>query len=119
MAIRKAETDIEKLQKEGIKELPSIKQLYDDLGKGWGEVYAKFYRRYSRAVHLNRNVTQKLAWIQNEKPKAILYKDDIEPDSDELLNIASISCDINKAIRGFYDWQADAMQNEYKQLESK
>ena len=120
-AIGKAETDIEKLQKEGVKELPNTKQLYDDLGKEWVEVYARFYMRYSRAVHLNRNVTQKLACIQieNEKPKAILYKDDIEPDGDELLNIASISCDINKAIRGFYGWHFDAIQNECEEIKSK
>ena len=120
-AIRKAEEDIEKLQRGGIKELPNIKQLYDYLGEEWGEVYARFYMKYSRAIHLNRNVTQKLAWIQNEneKPKAILYKDDIEPDGDELITIASISADINKAIRDFYGWQSDAMKNEYKQLESR
>lgn len=119
-AIRKAEEDIEKLQTGGIKELPNIKQLYDYLGKEWGEVYARYYMKYSRAIHLNRNVTQKFAWIQNEneKPKAILYKDDIEPDGDELITIACISADINKAISDFYGWQSDAMQNEYKQLTS-
>ena len=37
----------------------------------------------------------------------------------ELLIVASISCDINKAIRGFYDWHSDAMQNEYEQLKSR
>jgi hypothetical protein len=119
-ALKQVEMDIEEYQKEGIEKLPCVEQLYNDLGKGWGEVYTKFYRRYSRAVHLNRNVTQKLAWIhyESETPKAILYKDDIEPDGDELLNIASISCDINMAIRGFYDWQCDTIRNEYKHLES-
>ena len=118
--IRKVEENIEKLQRGGIKELPNIKQLYDSLGEKWGEVYARF-SKYSRAVHLNRNVTQKLAWIQNEneKPTPILYKDDIEPDGDELITIACISSDINKAIRGFYGWQSDAMQNEYEQLTSR
>jgi 3-deoxy-D-manno-octulosonic-acid transferase len=125
--IGQIEKDIEKLRKEGIKELPNCKQLYSDLGKEpeevkeLGEAYAIFYRRYSRAVHLNRNVTQELAWIQyeNEKPKAIFYKDDIKPDGNELITIASISSDINKAIRDFYGWQSDAMQNEYEQLKSK
>ena len=119
--IEKAKAGIERYKEYDIKELPNIKQLYDDLGEEWGEVYARFYMIYSRAVHLNRNVTQKLAWIQNEneKPKAILYKDDVEPDGDELLNIASISCDINKAIRGFYGWNSDAMQGEYRELESR
>jgi hypothetical protein len=124
-AIEKAKADIEKYKKDDIEELPNYQQLFRDLGdkpekvKEWVETYAQFYRKYSRAIHLNRNVTQNLAWIQyeNEKPKAVLYKDDIESDGDELLNIASISCDINKAIRDFYGWQSYPMQNEYKQLE--
>ena len=119
--IEKAEADIEKLRKDGIKELPNTKQLYDDLGKEWKSVYANFYMRYCRAVHLNRNITQKLAWIQKEeeKAKAILYQDDIEPDGDELITIVRISVDINKAIRDFYGWQLEAIQNEYKQVESR
>jgi len=36
-----------------------------------------------------------------------------------LLIVASISCDINKAIRSFYDWHSDAMQNEYRQLQTR
>ena len=74
-----------------------------------------------RAVHLNRNVTQKLAWIklENEEPKKVLFKDDIQDDGDELLIVASTSCDINKAIRGFYDWHSEAMQNEYEKLKSE
>jgi hypothetical protein len=120
-ALGKVNKDIEKLQKGDIKELPNNRQLYESLGKEWREVYARFYMKYSRAVHLNRNVTQKLSWVlkESEKPKAILYKDDIEPDGDELLNVASISCDINKAIRSFYGWQSDAMQDEYEQLKWK
>ena len=121
-AIGKIYSDIEKLKTDGIKELPKVKQLYDDvLGDESAEMYAKCYRTYSRAVHLNRNVTQKLAWIQfeNEEPKVVFYKDDIEPEGDELLIVASISCDINKVIRSFYDWHSDAMQNEYEQLKSK
>lgn len=120
--INKAKSDIERLEKDNIKTMPPYKQLYDDvLGKESGEMYAKSYRTYSRAVHLNRNVTQKLAWIQyeNEKPKAILYENDIAPDGNELLIIASISCDINKSIRGFYDWHFDAIQNEYEQIKSE
>ncbi len=125
--ISKINSDIEKFEKSGIKELPNNKQLFCALGgenleevKKWQEVYAKFYRSYSRAVHLNRKVTQKLAWTQNDnqKPTQILYKDDIEPNGDELVTIACISCDINKAIRGFYGWKSDAMQNEYEQLKS-
>ncbi len=122
-AIGKINSGIEKLQKKGIKELPNVKQLYDDVfGSESAEMYAKSYRTYSQAVHLNRNVTQKLAWIQdgeNGEHKAVLYKDDIEPDSYELLIIATISCDINKAIRSFYDWHSDVVQNEYKQLKSR
>ena len=120
-AIMKAETDIEKLQKNDIKELPNIKQLCHDLGRELEEVYVRLYMRYSRAVHLNRNITQKLVSIQNEneKPNTILYKDDIKPNGDELITIASISYDINKVIRDFYGRQSDIMQNEYKQLESK
>jgi len=121
-AIGKINSDIEKLQKQGIKKLPDVRQLYDDvLGEDSAEMYAKSYRTYSRAVHLNRNITQKLAWIEeeNEESKKELYKDDIEDDGDELLIVASISCDINKAIRGFYDWHSDAMQNEYDEVKSK
>lgn len=119
--IEKVTKDIKKLQKDGVKGLPNIEQLYEDLGSEWKEVYTRLYMKYCRAVHLNRNVTQQLSWIQyeNEKPKEVLYKDDIEADGDELLNVASISCDINKAIRGFYDWHSDAMQNEYEELKSK
>jgi hypothetical protein len=120
-AIRKAEEDIEKLQTGGIKELPNFKQLYDDLEGEWVEAYPRFYMKYSRAVHLNRNVTQKLAWLEYENgdPKAVLHKDDIEPDGDELVTIACISCDLNEAIRHFYSWHSEAMQSEYEQLRSK
>lgn len=120
-ALGKVNKDIGKLQEGHIKGLPNNRQLYENLGKEWVEVYARFYMKYSRAIHLNRNVTQKLVWIQNEneKPKAIFYKNDIEPDGNELLIVASISCDINKVLRSFYGWQSDAMQNEYEQLESR
>jgi len=121
-AIGKVNSDIEELKEAGIKELPNVKQLYDDvLGDESAEMYAKSYRIYSRAVHLNRNVTERLARVQyeNEEPKAVLYKEDIEPDGDELLIVASVSCDINNAIRSFYDWHSDAMQNEYDQLKSR
>jgi len=126
-AIGKVKGDIEKLQKKGIKELPNCKQLFRSLGGGdpkkekeCDELYARLYRRYSRAVHLNRNVSQQLVWKQDEseKPK-LLYKYDIEPDGNELFIMASISCDINKAVRGFYGWQSDAIQNECEQLKSK
>ena len=119
--IQKAKEDIEKLQKNGVKELPNTKQLYEDLGSEWKELYARFYMKYCRAVHLNRNVTQQLSWIryENEEPKEVLYKDDVEAGGDELLNIACLSCCINKAIRDFYDWHSDAMQNEYEQLKSR
>jgi hypothetical protein len=119
--IEKAAKDIEKLQNDGVKELPNIKQMYEDLGSEWKGVYARFYMKYCRAVHLNRNITNDLSSLQYEdgEPKVVLYKDDIEPDGDELINLASISCDINKAIRSFYDWHSDAMQNEYEQLKSK
>ena len=117
--IKKVKKDIDKLKKEGVKELPNIKQLYDDLlGEESSEMYAKTYRTYSRAVHLNRNVTRKLA-CENKEQEVVLYKDDIEADGDELLIIASISCDINKAIRGFYDWHSEAMQNEYDEVKSR
>ena len=77
--------------------------------------------KYCRAIHLNRNVTEKLSWLkyENGEPKAVLYKDDIEADGQELLIVATISCDINKAIRDFYDWHSDAMQNEYDRLKSR
>ena len=125
-AIKKAKAGIDQYKEDGVEELPSYQQLFHCLGdkpeevKRWEEIYARFYRKYSRAVHLDRNVTQDLAWMQyeNEEPKAILYKDDIEPDGDELLNVASVSCDINKAIRVFYGWHFEAMQNEYRQLEA-
>jgi len=118
--IEKVNGDIGKYEKEGVKELPNIRQLYEGLGSEWKEVYARIYLKYCRAVHLNRNVTNDLSSLkyENGKPIAILYKDDIEPDGDELMNLASISCDINKAIRNFYDWHSDAMQNEYDQLKS-
>jgi hypothetical protein len=54
--------------------------------------------------------------MENQK---LFYKDDIKADGDELLIIASISSDINKAIRSFYDWHSEAMQNEYEELKSK
>jgi hypothetical protein len=119
--IEKINSDIEKLRKEGIKERPNIQQMYEDLGSEWKEVYARIYLKYCRAVHLNRNVTNDLSSLQyeNGEPIAVLYKDDIEPDGDELMNLASISCDINKAIRNFYDWHSDAIQNEYEQLKSR
>ncbi len=126
-AIGKVKGDIEKLQEKGIKELPNCKQLFRSLGGGdpekekeCDELYARLYRGYSRAVHLNRNVSQQFVWKQgdSEKPK-LLYKDDIEPDGNELWIMATISCDINKAIRSFYSWQSDAIQNEYEEIKSE
>ena len=118
--VEKVNGDIEKFQKEGVKELPNIRQLYEDLGSEWKELYARLYMKYCQAVHLNRNVTTALSYLDygDGEPKAVLYKDDIEPDGNELLAVASISCDINKAIRGFYDWHSDAMQNECEQVKS-
>jgi len=120
-ALGKVNKDIEKLEKEHIKELPNNRQLYESLGKEWVEVYARFYMKYSRAVHLNRNVTRKLVRVQYEsgEPKAVVYNNDIEPEGDELITIASISSDINRAIRDFYGWQSDAMQKEYEQLRDR
>lgn len=120
-AIMQAKKEIEKLEKKGIKPLPEYGQLYNDvLEEESKEMYAKYYRTYSRAIHLNRDITQKLAWIQYEKkePKAVLCKDDIESNGDELLIVASISCDINKMIREFYGWHSDTIQNEYEQIEA-
>lgn len=127
-AIEKIKKDIKKLKNEGIEELSSYEQLFRDLGGGepdevkeWGKAYTIFYRKYSRAVHINRNVTRKLVREQyeNGELKAFVYNNDIEPEGDELINIASISSDINKAIRDFYGWQSDAMQNEYEQIRSR
>ncbi|MBN2182665.1 MAG: hypothetical protein JW715_12205 [Sedimentisphaerales bacterium] len=121
-AIKQIEDDIDNLKNAGIKVLPNVKQLHDDLLQNEsGEIYAKSYMTYSRAIHLNRNITEKLAWTrrENEEPKEVLYKDDIEPDGYELLIIASISCDINKAIRDFYNWNSDVIQHEYEQLKSR
>ena len=126
-AIGKVKKEIKKLQRGRIKQLPNNKQLFRSLGGGdqnkekeCDELYARLFAKYSRAVHLNRNVSQQLVCKQDESenPK-LLYKYDIEPDGNELLIMASISCDINKAVRGFYGCQSDAIQNEYKQLESK
>jgi len=112
--------DINKLKREGIKVLPNCHDLYKDLGDEWIDVYS-FYRKYSQAVHLNRNSTQQLAWMQNRngKSEAILYKDDIESNGDELLDVASVSCDINMAVRIYYDWHVDSMKKEYEQLKLK
>lgn len=119
--LEKVNSEIDKLKKDGVKDLPSIKEFYEEFGSEWKEVYARHYMKYCQAVHLNRNVTQKLAWIQyeNGEAKAVQYKDNIEPDGDELLIIASISSDINKAVRGFYNWYSEAMQNEYEQIKTK
>ncbi len=118
--IEKAKNDIDKLRGEGLRELPNTRQLYEDLGSEWKEVYATHYMKYCRAVHLNRNVTQKLVWIRHEngERKTILHKDDIAADGNELLVVADMSCQINIAIRGFYDWPFDAMKNEYEELKS-
>jgi hypothetical protein len=73
-AIEKFESDIEKFQKDGIKELPNVVQLYADFGSEWKEVYAKFFMKYCRAIHPNRNITEKLSWLkyENGEPKAVL-----------------------------------------------
>lgn len=117
--IEQVKSDIDNFEKAGIEKLHSIQALYNELGRGWGKVYT-LYRKYSRAVHINRNITQKFAWIEyeNEKPKATLYKDDIEADGDEILNIASISHDINTAINNYYGWNCETIHNEYEQLKS-
>ena len=123
-ALGKIKSDIEKLRNDDIKEIPKFEQLFNDLGdtpedkKLCKELYTKFYRHYSRAVHLNRDITQQLAWIkyENEEPVAVLYESDIKYDGDELLNIACISCDINKIIRLFYGWHFEAMQEDYEQI---
>ena len=109
---------LDELQKHGLEEFPNYKELFLSLGDEWLEIYTHYFRKYSRSIHLNRNITQRLAWLEtdSDKPKAILYKDDVEPEGYELLDIASVSSDINRAIRDYYGWQSKAMQKEYEEL---
>ena len=123
-AIKKAEEAKEKLEKIGIEKLPKYQQLFRKLGdnpkeqKMFEEVYARIYRKYSRAVHLNRNTTENFIQIKNENasPTSIIYHDDIKSDGEELMNIICISSDINKAIRNFYGWGIKTIQSECKHL---
>lgn len=124
-AIKNAEQTKAKLDKDGIEELPNYQQMFRDLGdnpeekKEFENLYAKIYRKYSRAVHLNRNVTQNFIQIKNEDTEsaAMLYENDTKPDDEELISVICISNDINKGIRDFYGWHIKTIQNEYRQLE--
>jgi len=116
-SIKKIEGNISESKKQGIKSMPSVKQIFDELGQAWAEVYPKFYQFYCRSIHLDRNITQELAHLDRGS-NHILYKNDIEPRGNELLHIASISCDINKMVRNFYDWHVDLIQKEYENLQS-
>lgn len=124
-AIKNAEQIKAKLDQDGIEELPNYQQMFRDLGdnpeekKEFEKLYAKIYRKYSRAVHLNRNVTQNFIQIKNEDTKTatMLYENDTKPDGEELIHIICISNDINKGIRDFYGWHIKTIQNEHKQLE--
>ena len=126
-AIKKAEQTKAKLEEDGIVKLPNYQQLFSKLGdnpkeqKMFNEVYARIYRKYSRAVHLNRDITENFIQIENENTSfaSMLYYDDIKSDGEELINITCISSDINKCIRSFYGWHIKTIQNEYKHLEKK
>jgi len=124
-AVENAEQTKAKLDEDDIEELPNYQQMFRELGdnpeekKEFEKLYAKIYRKYSRAVHLNRNVTQNFIQIKNEDSQsaAMLYENDTKPDGEELMHIICISNDINKGIRDFYGWHIKTIQNEYKQLE--
>ncbi|MBN2136571.1 MAG: hypothetical protein JW720_02075, partial [Sedimentisphaerales bacterium] len=53
-----------------------------------------------------------------EDQEGIVWKYDLGTDGDEQMTIASISFDINRAIREFFGWQSAAMECEYRQLSS-
>lgn len=117
-AVCEANEKLEELKEQGLEEFPNYRELFLSLGDEWFEVYAHYYRKYSRSIHLDRNITQELAWLEqdDDKPKSILYKEDVEPEGYELLDIASVSSDINRAIRDYYGWQTKPMQKEYEEL---
>jgi hypothetical protein len=117
-AVYEAKEKIEELKKQDLEKFPKYRDLFLSLGDEWLGIYAHYYRRYSRAVHIDRNTTQQLTWLEkdNDKPKSILYKEDVDPEGYELLDIASISSDINRALRDFYGWQTKGMQKEYEEL---
>ena len=82
------------------------------------ELYANVYRKYSRAIHLNRNITEDFIRFTNEndEPAVMLYEEDTKPDGEELFSILCISSDINKHIRSYYAWHITTIQSQYEHL---
>lgn len=120
-ALTEAEGKRNELKLQKLEEFPNIRDIFLSLGNEWLEVYAHYFRKYSRAVHLNRNTTQQLVWLgeTEDKKQAMLYKEDIEPEGYELLDLSSVSADINIVIRDYYGWKNIDLQREYEELKSR
>lgn len=119
--IKNLKEQVDTYQKDGIKCLPSKRDIFGELtseqDEGWMAIYAKVYSYYSRAIHLDMNIVRELFFYDSSK-NAVLYKYDLE-ERDELGDLLSMSRDINILIRQFYDWDYKYLKEEYRNIIKK
>jgi hypothetical protein len=117
-AIKELEKQINIYQNDGVKCLPPKRTIFEELGKDWMLIYAKFYQYYNRAIHLDMNIVRGELVSYDSSKNAILYKYDFE-ECDELGDLLSMSRDINTSIRQFYGWDDKHLKEEYQNIIKK
>lgn len=118
-AIKKADSFITENRTKGLKCIPDIWKMLNEISKDNTQrppedilrIYPSLYQRFNKSVHPDMEFIQKMVTYTG---KAYICKCDVDEDIQELkLYLISMSCDINRMIRDFYGWDSAEMQNEY------
>ena len=118
-AITKADRFIAENKTKGLKCIPNMWKMLEDISKEKTRhspedvlrAYPEIYQRFSKAVHPNMDFIQKMVTCTG---KAYICNCDVNEDIQELkLYLLSMSCDINRKIRDFYGWDSAEVQKEY------
>jgi len=110
-ARKKADGEMEKYKKQGLKCMPDMWQILKELPEKFQELYPKLYQRFNKAVHPDMDFIRKMVINTGE---AYVCSCDVNEDIQELkLYLVCMSCDINRMIRDFYGWDSAEMQKEY------
>lgn len=122
LSLKKLESDVDEYKRLGIRSMPSVACLYAELPRDHDKedvkrVYAKIYRPYSRAIHLDRNTFSRL--VRHEGDGIACY-DDWDDDIHNLYaDCLCMVCDINILIRDHYNWPTEELRHEHGALASK